>query len=254
MRARNVAEVLEQLEKIVLHTKETASPLGYFAATYRQVTLKIQEGIVSGSFEDGPRMDRFAAAVTGRFLEAYASWRQREPMARSWRVAFAAAGDDAPKSTILQHLLLGMNAHINLDLGVTVADVFSGAAVEAFQGDFGALNDILEGTVGALQSVLGKASPLLDVLDRVGGRSDEVMIDFSMREARAMAWHVAQLLDALSPNHRDSVVRMQDKLVAQIGARIARPGGLIGKTAEVIALSESFPIAEVIDAIDTFSS
>ncbi len=63
---------------------------GYFPALYRQVTLTVKQGIASGSFDDGPRMDRFDAFQ----------------------------GTRSGQLIILQDLLVGINAHINLDLGV----------------------------------------------------------------------------------------------------------------------------------------
>jgi hypothetical protein len=51
-----------------------------------------------------------------------------------WRIAFDAA--DRQEPPVLQHLLLGMNAHINYDLGIAAADTYPGAALVPLHRDF----------------------------------------------------------------------------------------------------------------------
>ena len=59
----------------------------------------------------------------------------------SWRVAFDAAARRRP--IVLQHLLLGMNAHINLDLGVTAATFAGPEGLATVRRDFDAINRVL---------------------------------------------------------------------------------------------------------------
>src|SRR5688572_22075503 len=59
MRARNIAEVLEILERLIGDFRGRGSRLAYFAALYRGVTLRVKLGIERGEFEDGARMDAF---------------------------------------------------------------------------------------------------------------------------------------------------------------------------------------------------
>ena len=54
-----IGDVLDALDRLVDRAMEARSRLGYFAAIYRQVTTRIAEGITTGAFEDGPRMERF---------------------------------------------------------------------------------------------------------------------------------------------------------------------------------------------------
>ena len=49
----------------------------------------------------------------------------------------------ARRPIILQHLLLGMNAHINLDLGVCASELAEPGAIDAIRVDFDAVNDVL---------------------------------------------------------------------------------------------------------------
>ena len=64
-------------------------------------------------------MERLDAIFAARYLEAVQQLWSGSVPSRSWRVAFDAATQPGP--IVLQHLLLGMNAHINLDLSIAAA-------------------------------------------------------------------------------------------------------------------------------------
>ena len=55
-----------------------------------------------------------------------------------------------------QHLLLGCNAHINLDLGVALADIARGKELEPLRSDFEAINGLLATHVETLQEQLAE--------------------------------------------------------------------------------------------------
>ena len=70
MPATNIDDVLRILDGIIAGCKAKSDPLGYFPALYRQVTLTVKQGIASGYFDDGPRMDRFDALFASRYFAA----------------------------------------------------------------------------------------------------------------------------------------------------------------------------------------
>ena len=112
----DIDDVLTELAAIVADTKKRRDPLGYFAALYRQVTLRVKTGIAQGKFEDGPRMSRFDASFANAYFRAYQRHQKHQSPGRAWGFAFDRARLD--RTLIVQNLLLGINAHINLDLGV----------------------------------------------------------------------------------------------------------------------------------------
>src|SRR6266508_6246532 len=101
------------LEGIVARSSRAGERAGYFAAMYLAVTRTVRHRAVAGHFEDGPQMERFVTSFAARYLDAFEAWRSGEAVSDAWRVAFDATSSRRP--IILQHLLLGMNAHINLD-------------------------------------------------------------------------------------------------------------------------------------------
>jgi len=116
MPARNIDEVLERLDYIIETSLNNQDPHGAFAALYRRVTAAVKEGIAAGQFDDGPRMERLDVVFANRYLDAWEARKAGQPVTQAWAAVFETAGQG--RKLLLQHLLLGMNAHINLDLGI----------------------------------------------------------------------------------------------------------------------------------------
>ena len=70
MKANNIEEVIQGLDTIIARAKETNSRIGFFAALYRQVTLKIEQRISAGRFDNNVRMDEFATRFANRYFNA----------------------------------------------------------------------------------------------------------------------------------------------------------------------------------------
>jgi hypothetical protein len=116
--------VLARLDDVIEEAREGASRAGYFAAMYRKVTVAVRDAVVAGRFADGDRMARLDRVFAERYLDAYDQWRTGAVPTIAWQVAFDATRRWRP--IIVQQLLAGMNAHINLDLGVAAASVAPG--------------------------------------------------------------------------------------------------------------------------------
>src|SRR4028119_197685 len=133
MLANDIDDVLRILDGIIAECRAQSDPMGYFPALYRQVTLQVKRGIGDGFFADGPRMERFDALFANRYFAAYDAFRAGRQPSKSWQIAFGATRSG--QLIILQDLLVGINAHINLDLGVVAGGTFQGAALAAVHRD-----------------------------------------------------------------------------------------------------------------------
>jgi hypothetical protein len=132
--AKSIDEVIARLDAIIEQAIADGDRLGLFAVLYRTVTVAVKDGIAAGRFEDGPRMERLDVVFANRYLDAFDRYRRGEPTTASWRAAFDAGSRS--RVVIMQHLLLGMNAHINLDLGIAAAEVAPGALLDPMERDF----------------------------------------------------------------------------------------------------------------------
>src|SRR5580692_9962210 len=120
MTATTINEVLARLDAIIEQSIAANDRRGFFAAVYKRVTLAVRAGIADGEFDDGPRMERLDVTFANRYLDAYDAYARGDKASMVWVKTFDAARSD--DVLVLQHLLLGMNAHIALDLGIAVLD------------------------------------------------------------------------------------------------------------------------------------
>ena len=92
------------------------------------------------------------------YIRAYHDFRAGKPVSRCWKVSFEAARDPL---AIVQHIMLGMNAHINLDLAIAAALTMDGEPIEDLANDFRKVNEILSGLTNEMQEQLARVSPLM---------------------------------------------------------------------------------------------
>ena len=150
---------VESLNTIVAETRTDGSSNGFFAAMYRTVTLRTRDATRDGGFfDDDRRMANLAVVFADRYLDAYRAYRDAGEPTETWRVTFD-IGDQSTRRMIVQHLLLGMNAHINLDLGIAAAEVAPGDGLRSMYRDFLRINEVLFQMVDGLQDGLSGVSP-----------------------------------------------------------------------------------------------
>jgi hypothetical protein len=220
---------------------------GFFAAMYGRVTAAVQARAAQGRFDDAQRMEVFVARFARRYTDAYWAHAGGRPTTQSWGVAFDAAA--ASEHLVLQHLALGMNAHINLDLGVVAVEAApSVGSLDALRGDLLAINEVLAELVDRCQAVVA-ASPVLAAADCLLDTHDESASRFSLEVARAGAWHFAESLAAAEPVQREQVMARRDAAVAGVGRRLLTKGGPVDFARRVIRAGEWRPVDEVIDLL-----
>ncbi|HET9624358.1 MAG TPA: DUF5995 family protein [Kofleriaceae bacterium] len=250
--AQTIDEVIGELDVIIAGCTLGASRLGFFAALYRQVTLRVKQGIAAGEFEDGPRMERLDVVFANRYLAALAAWQADGAPSQCWRLAFQAAGRD--DLIILQHLLLGMNAHINLDLGVAAATVAPGAALAALHTDFNRINAILGALTDQVKQVVARFSPFLHLLDEVGASFEDEIVNFSMTAARDDAWRHAELLAFQPSAQQAQTIEVLDDKALFLGRLVADPGRILTAVLDAVHLGESKDTAAIITALNAIVS
>lgn len=239
----SVQDVLDALDALIERSLDQGDRVGYFAAMYRQVTAKVAEGIAAGFFDDGERMERLDVTFASRYLDAVGQYRAGGRGTRSWELALGATATSRP--LIVQHLLLGINAHINLDLGIAAATTAPGNALPGLRRDFDRINEILAGLVAGIEVDVAEVSPWIGLLERIGGRHDDEIVRFSIEMARTEAWRFAVELAPLDPGHRAGAVSARDARVARLAGQILHPG-LLEAGLLVIRSRESNDVRRVI--------
>jgi hypothetical protein len=235
MPAANIDDVLAQLESIIAESIQTNSRLGYFAALYYKVTACVKEGIAKGQFENGPRMEQFDVLFAGRYLDAFNAWKNNQPLTSSWQVAFEAAKSSS--YLVLQHLLLGMNAHINLDLGIAAVAV-SGGQLDDVQTDFDSINTIISSLTYQVLNDIDRVSPLLSLLGLHAGNQTSILIQFSIDNARDGAWCFAEELVTKQGADYNACIVQRDQTIKQLAQQLVQNKGVMRFTLWIIHLFE----------------
>ncbi len=247
MEANNIDEVITRLEQIIAECKKKEDPLGYFAALYHQVTVAVKLGIANGYFSDGARMEKLDVLFANRYLQAYAQYRQSERCTTSWQYAFNTSKESWP--TVLQNLLLGMNAHINLDLGIAAAQLCPGSSIHTLKEDFDKINSILSSLVESVEKNLGKIWPKLTYILKRVGKSNSYFVDFSMQCARDGAWKFAIGYAQLPPTGHLACIEQRDLRIAEIAKLVSKPGFFISSLLLIIRLGEIGSVSKKIDQL-----
>ncbi len=247
MSIAEVDRVIERLGEIVAWSRGEPSRAGYFAALYRMVTIAVKEGILAGDFDDADRMARLDAVFAQRYLDAFDQWRAGEAPTASWQVAFDGAARWRP--IVVQQLVAGINAHINLDLGVAAATVAPGNALHGLRDDFRRINTLLGSLVSRVVDDIGSVSPWIWLLDRIGGRKDAWLVGFSIDRARDEAWALATTLAGLPEDEWTAEIEERDRKIAGLGRFLYRPGYFLPWGLLVIRLKESSDIPRVIEVL-----
>jgi hypothetical protein len=235
-----IDEVLARLETIVDDAIRAKSAIGYFGALYERVTLGIKRAIVAKSFDDNDRMDLLDRTFAARFLDAWDTRVAGGTPTASWQLAFDALSDTS--LLVVQHLLLGINAHINLDLGIAVATIAPGAAIGGVRNDFDEINAILARLVGAVQLALGEVSPRFKATSAIESIEDK-LFDFALDAAREGAWEFAVKLAALPTDQWADAIAARDKDVVAVGRAILNPGPLAVPVVKWIREAESSDVS-----------
>jgi hypothetical protein len=124
--ATTVPEVLARLEEIHSYA-EANEPRGQhdgvacFTFLYHAITLRVWEGVKAGRFADPVFISALDVVFANRYLAALrAEVLTRPAVPTAWAVLFDRRED--PHVTQLQFAACGVNAHVNFDLPVAVAD------------------------------------------------------------------------------------------------------------------------------------
>ena len=243
-----IDHVIDQLADIIDWSRKTKSRLGYFAALYRKVTIKVKEGIAENFFDNGERMERLDVIFANRYLTAIEAYRNNRHPTNCWIYSFQVAKQLWP--IVLQHLLLGMNAHINLDLGIAAARTVPSTELPSLQEDFNRINEILAGLVGDVQNDLAQIWQILRLMNRYLGNTQTAIINFSMEKARDNAWSVAERLAPLAESAQKVEIAKLDAEVAAFANVIRHPGVVGSAVSGFIRLGERGSVPKKIDILE----
>ncbi|PZX48922.1 DUF5995 family protein [Algoriphagus chordae] len=243
---QTIDEVLVRMDQIVAECKAKQSRIGYFAILYRQVTRRIRDGILVREFEDNERMEKLDVLFAGRFIHAYDLWKTGQNPTNSWLLAFEAS--KGTKHLVLQHLFLGINAHINLDLGISAADTMGTEPIDGIQNDFNNINAVLGELVDGVKSNISAVSPIFGWLIPLAKGRDEMLLNFSIQLARDGAWKYAGEYYACPD--RNVSIQERDSKIAKLANKLINPGKFLLFMVKMVGFAEWKSVSRTMDQLD----
>lgn len=245
---KTIEEVLKKLDEIILWSKANKSPVGYFACTYRMMTAQVLKGIQQKKFEDNPRMTMMDIAFASRYLDAWENYSKGRKCSNSWYLAFEATKNK--DLLILQHIFLGINAHINLDLGISAASIMPYRKINPLKTDFERINSVISSINQNVQDSLNKICYPVNLIDKLSNGKDNAILDFAISKARNTSWATA-VISSNTPNFlKDSVINIVDYAAAKVASQILNPKLLSSALAKELKKCESNDVVKNIEILE----
>lgn len=245
-----INEVLVRMDQIVEECKTNQSRIGYFAVLYRQVTRRVRDGIIAVEFENNPRMEVLDVLFAKRFIDAYDLWKAGKKPTESWILAFEASKNSG--NLVLQHLFLGINAHINLDLGIAASETMIGKGLSGIKGDFDKINAVLAELVDGVKTNISTISPIFGWLIPLAKGKDEMLLNFSIQIARNGAWKFAgEYHDDPNKNFQ---IQDRDKNISALAKKLIQPGKLLNFLIKIVAFAEWKSVNRTMDRLDQLTA
>ena len=246
---QSIMDVILELDMMVSHCAATKNRAGYFAALYRRMTAAVRLGIKKNVFEDPKRMEQLDLIFAKRYIDAYDSYDSNGVCSASWKFAFdCCANNDL---IVMQHLLMGINTHINLDLAIAAALTSPGDLIYNLEKDFNKINDVISSLVDDMQECLCNVWPPMRLLEKIANGRQEAVFNFSIDKARQASWANALLLAAMTTEQQQLYIQQMDIAVQKLGSSIQSPGALASITIEAIRATEFEDVARTINLINT---
>ena len=237
-RSAGIGALLRRMEGLLAPLEADGDPGRFFLATYLRTTRAVAEELGRGGFRDPEWVERWDVAFADLYLDAVEDAQAGRRPPEPWAVAFGARDrDDLPP---LRHVLLGMNAHINYDLALSLLAVifepeFDDPGLLADRhADHEHIDQVLVARVGAEDTELEALSGPRSRTDRLLQPLNRLATRRFLRESRAKVWANARLLDAArraGPHAYADRLADLERLAAARVADLMAPGQVVLKLA-----------------------
>jgi len=192
-----------------------------FLRVYRRMTLAVRERLRRPFFLDPAWVERVAVRFGWCYFDALERYERGGDPPPAWACAFDIAA--RKRAFLLQDIVLGMNAHINNDLPLVVAEILRSEGDEQSVSrmvrrrfDHDQINRVLHDVIPAVQDEISRHyGRLIRPLGLLLGDLDRNLTTYGLKTWRDRVWRNARcLLAAGDDRERDLVIRFieQDAL------------------------------------------
>jgi broad-specificity NMP kinase len=191
-----------------------------FLQCYQLMTANMLTAVAERRFGDNEWVERLLHRFADYYFEALACFDCGDQVPLVWQGVHAAAA--GRELHVLQHLLLGVNAHINYDLVLTLhellrpewASLSEEVRKRRYQ-DHRLVNTIIAETIDRVQDeVVEQYAPAMELVDRALGRLDEKILTGLITRWREAVWgHALTLLECTNASQQEQQRRQVETSV-----------------------------------------
>lgn len=191
----NKYPVVLKMQKMVQSWEAAGDKRAIFLRCYSLMTHNMLLALEQKRFKDPVWVEQLLERFADYYFVALENYEQEARKAPAvWQLAHHAS--QQPHTMTVQHLLVGVNAHINYDLVLCVRDMLRpewasltpGRLAERFS-DHCLVNEIIAETIDTVQDeVVEKHTPRLDWVDKLFGAWDEWLISRLITSWRDEVW------------------------------------------------------------------
>jgi len=214
------------MQRQIEQWKATGDRRAIFLSCYQLMTDNMLAALTAGAFHDPAWVGRLLHHFADYYFLALDDYDRGHPATPAvWQIAHDAA--NTPGTWTLQSLLLGVNAHINYDLVLALADVLgpewptlSAETLALRHADHCQINTIIAASVNMVQDQLtAEWTPGLGLLDKALGPLDETLTARLIAHWRETVWQDAQ--HYVETDDLDERERLRLEVAAAATARAA---------------------------------
>ena len=229
-RPRNGAEALVCIQRQLERFYRARDNRAFFLRAYYIMTAEVTSAIRGeGDFDKPIFFDpRWVDGLIGGFARLYFD-SLKKPACKAWELAHELASQR--RSSILQNLLLGINAHINYDLAISAYEFIphqDSQLLARRKFDHDQINNVLMRSMPKIQRTLAREfGGAIRFLSGLFGKMDEFIGLAGLRYYRDRVWNnVLAFLSAKDESEREKV-RMRLNWESLQVAEVISDGGLL---------------------------
>ncbi len=240
-RPQNLDEALDAMRDALEHFHRESDHRAIFARAYYLITIAVHQAArqrgpyTNRIFFDAGWVDRLAGKFAALYFRSLTTGDR--PGERAWKTAHRLAA--TREASVVQDLLLGINAHINYDLAYGVYlnlkefdDGRDHLRLPRRKFDHDQVNNVLVNTVPVIEAALTRDyGGEMRALGELAGDLDEALGGLGLKYYRERVWWSALSFLATTSEAEEALVHDRlDWESAQLAESIACEGTLVGRT------------------------
>lgn len=205
-------DTLERMDQHIANWVSSDDQRKTFLQCYRAMTANMADAINDNKFEDNAWVNLLLNRFAEYYFDALACYECASNTPKVWYEVHKDTGTTSLHP--IQHLLLGVNAHINYDLVLALYDILwpewptanNELRAKRYR-DHCKVNQVIAATIDQVQDeIIEPGRPAMALIDTLLGRMDELLISHLIASWRDDVWeHAVQMLNTTSESGRETL-------------------------------------------------